>query len=178
MHSAQLICLAAIALILLVAFYRCPHKESFKILHDEDKPTPAVGMPPIVSLQPGNFQGKMDYRDLVVSPPLGQTGESKENFKMEAYLDPKDLLPRQTMDNYAPQDVPNHRFVTVQLKSSFWEPDTDVFMIGRADQVKPIRDFWRYDDVSDYDKYQTILTGTSYGDRFEQNAKMTELRDV
>lgn len=175
MNSSNIICLVAIALILVITFYKCPSKEGFRVAGPSAM-LPDVGevpldmdhSPPIMALNGSNFRG---YGDLVESPSLPPQHKPE---KMGDYLTPQDMMPSGSMEQGTRHredgSIPNeNNVIAVNLAKNNLQLDcvSATFNIGH--EVVPVVNsvHANYDNRLHYQP-NSIITGTEYDHAFRQ----------
>lgn len=108
MSASKIVCLVAIALILVVAFYKCPKKEGFRVAPPAVPPAAFNGMisdenvPQGQDYSPGNimtlngstFRGGTGFADMVASPSL----PVQKQQAMGQVMSPSEMMPQGSMD--------------------------------------------------------------------------------
>jgi hypothetical protein len=177
MSASKIVCLAAIALILVVAFYKCPKKEGFRVANPPVVPPPAFSVmngessnvplspehaPPMMALNGSQFRG---YGDLVASPSLPSYQPKPE--KMGEYMTPQMMMPQGGMEQghrYRNDGaIPNENSViAVNLGKNYLQDCiVSAFNLGGGDIpiVNSVHSF--YGD-REYYKLSSLISGTEY----------------
>lgn len=167
MNPSQVICIAAVLLICVLVFYKCPRKESFHMPSDmieaKNVPLPAERSPLISSLSEGYFRGGEGFADFVASP--GLPAQPVDNVAGK-YYSPQEMMPVGTMDSAGVNDdgsIPNQNvnLPFVNLAKSKYTDCTLVFNVGIDEGVSgPINSIHQFKDPH-YLNY-SLISGTEY----------------
>ncbi len=181
MNSSNIICLVAIALILVITFYKCPSKEGFKVagamLPDVGEvPLDVDHSPSIMALNGSYFRG---YGDLVESPSLPP---QQKPDKMGEYLTPQDMMPSGNMEQGTrfreDGSIPNENaVVALNLAKNRLQLDcvSATFKIG-SEAPPPVNSI--HANYTNRVHYQpnSLITNTEYDMGANQNVDMAQRR--
>lgn len=151
MDISKAICLLAIIIILVVAFYKCPKKEGFKMMAPggpmvNTAPTfiPNTQYNPVAGLSGGALRegNPVPFADMVISPQPSRS--TKENF-VNQMTDPRDYLPT-GMSNVYNEDAWNSQRATVRLQKSRWSNPTEALFNLAGGEVEPVNSVHRITD--------------------------------
>jgi hypothetical protein len=151
MERSKIVCLIAIGLIVLLAFYRCPKKESFKMMYPGGQMvnTAAQFVPnnmytPVAGLNGSGLRSgnPVAFADMVVSPTPTQV--AKDNI-VNQMSDPRDYLPV-GMSNVYNEDAWNAQRATVRLQKSRWSQPTDALFNLGGGEIEPVNSIHKLTD--------------------------------
>ena len=150
MDPAKVVCVAAIILILVVVFYKCPKKMPFKMNGQQIFPSapnmianaeynPVAGLNGS-QIRPGN---SIEFADMIISP-TGVPQPAKDRVINEMGS-PDDYLPK-GMTNVYVEDAFNSNRATVRLqKSRLSNTPAELFNLGAGESI-PVQSVHKFTD--------------------------------